>query len=99
MNKADLVASWAALGDARPGFDEYEREMTRPYRSNPYGFINFSDIADMLFREEGCWMYFKLRHAFYSRRVAQLKAAERRPRYYAAENARRRALADERLFL
>ena len=96
MNKADLVASWAALGDARPGFDEYEREMTRPYRSNPYGFINLSDIADMLFREEYCWMYFKLRHAFYSRRVAQLKAAERRPRYYVAENARRRALADER---
>ena len=38
----------------------------------------------------------RLRYLICSRHVAKLKAAERRPRHYAAENERRRALAAER---
>ena len=41
-------------------------------------------------------MYLRAFRRDCSRRVARLKAAERRPRYYAAENERRRALAAER---
>ena len=96
MNKAKLVRSWAALGEAKPSFDEYERAMTRPVRMTPCGFVDAMEILDWVFREENCWAYFKLRHALCSRRVARLKAAERRPRYYATENERRRALAAER---
>ena len=96
MNKAKLVRSWAALGEAKPSFDEYERAMTRPVRMTPCGSVDAMEIIDWVFREENCWAYFKLRHALYSRRVARLKAAERRPRYYATENERRRALAAER---
>jgi hypothetical protein len=96
MNKARLVRSWAALGEARPSFDEYERAMTRPVRTNQYGYVSAMEIYDWVFREECCWSYFRLRHRLCSRRVAQLKAAERRPRYYATENERRRALASER---
>ena len=91
MNKAKLVRSWAALGEARPSFDEYERAMTRPVRMNQYGYVSAMEIYDWVFREECCWSYFRLRHKLCSRRVAQLKAAERRPRYYATENERRRA--------
>ena len=96
MNKAKLVKSWAALGEARPSFDEYERAMTRPVRTNQYGYVSAMEIYDWVFREECCWSYFRLRHRLCSRRVARLKAAERRPRYYATENERRRALAAER---
>lgn len=96
MNKAKIVRSWAALGEARPGYDEYERAMTRPVRVNRYGFVGALDILDWVFREDFCWEYFRLRHILCSRRVAKLKATERRPRYYAAENERRRALAAER---
>ena len=96
MNKAKLVRSWAALGEARPSFDEYERAMTRPVRTNQYGYVSAKEIYDWVFREECCWSYFRLRHRLCSRRVAQLKAAERRPKYYASENERRRALAAER---
>ena len=96
MNKAKLVRSWAALGEARPSFDEYERAMTRPVRTNQYGYVSAMEIYDWVFREECCWSYFRLRHRLCSRRVARLKAAERRPRYYATENERRRALAAER---
>ena len=96
MNKAKLVRSWAALGEARPSFDEYEWAMTRPVRLTPCGSVDAMEFLGWVFREENCWAYFKLRHAFCSRRVARLKAAERRPRYYAAENERRRALAAER---
>ena len=96
MNKAKIVKSWAALGSARPSFDEYERTMTRPMRMTPCGSVSAVEICDWVFREENCWAYFKLRHRLCSRRVARLKAAERRPRYYASENERRRALAAER---
>ena len=96
MNKAKIVRSWAALGEARPSFDEYERAMTRPMRMTPCGSVYAMEIIDWVFREENCWLYFKLRHALCSRRVARLKAAERRPRYYESENERRRALAAER---
>ena len=96
MNKAKIVKSWAALGDARPSYGEYERAMTRPVRMNRYGFVDAMEILDWAFREDFCWDYFRFRHFLCSRRVARLKAAERRPRYYAAENERRRALAAER---
>ena len=96
MNKAKIVKSWASLGDARPKYDEYERAMTRPVRMNRYGFVDAMEILDWVFREDLCSEYFRLRHWLCSRRVAKLKAAERRPRYYAAENERRRALAAER---
>ena len=96
MNKAKLVRSWVALGEARPSFDEYERAMTRPVRMNQYGYVSAMEIYNWVFREECCWSYFRLRHKLCSRRVARLKAAERRPRYYATENERRRALAAER---
>ena len=39
MKKAKIVRSWAALGEARPGYDGYERAMTRPVRVNRYGFV------------------------------------------------------------
>ena len=96
MNKAKIVKSWASLGDARPNYDEYERAMTRPVRMNRYGFVDAMEILDWVFREDFCSEYFRLRHWLCSLRVAKLKAAERRPRYYAAENERRRALAAER---
>jgi len=96
MNKAKLVRSWAALGEARPRFDEYEWAMTRPVRLTPCGSVDAMEFLGWVLREENCWTYFKLRHALCSRRVARLKAAERRPRYYASENERRRALAAER---
>ena len=96
MNKAKIVKSWASLGDARPNYDEYERAMTRPVRMNRYGFVDAMEILDWVFREDLCSEYFRLRHWLCSLRVAKLKAAERRPRYYAAENERRRALAAER---
>ena len=96
MNKAKLVRSWAALGEAKPSFDEYERAMTRPMRITPCGSVDAMEFFDWVFREENCWAYFRLRYKLCSRRVARLKAAERRPRYYAAENERRRALAAER---
>ena len=96
MNKAKIVKSWASLGDARPNYDEYERAMTRPVRMNRYGFVDAMEILDWVFREDLCSEYFRLRHWLCSLRVAKLKAVERRPRYYAAENERRRALAAER---
>ena len=96
MNKAKIVKSWASLGDARPKYDEYERAMTRPVRMNRYGFVDAMEILDWVFREDLCSEYFRLRHWLCSLRVAKLKASERRPRYYEAENERRRALAAER---
>ena len=96
MKKEKILESWVALGDARPRFDEYEREMRRPLRINRYGFVDAIDLLAWLFREEDGYTYHKLRHALCSRHIAQAKAAERRPKYYEAENARRRALAAER---
>ena len=96
MDKAKIVRSWASLGDARPSYGEYERAMTRPVRLNKLGCVDAMELLDWVFREENCWEYYRLRHVFGSLRVAKLKAAERRPRYYAAENERRRALAAER---
>ena len=81
MNKAKIVKSWASLGDARPNYDDYERAMTRPVRMNRYGFVDAMEILDWVFREDLCSEYFRLRHWLCSRRVAKLKAAERRPRY------------------
>ena len=96
MNKAKIVKSWASLGDARPSYDEYERAMTRPVRLNKVGGVDAIELLGWVFREDSCWEYYRLKHFFSSIRIAKLKAAERRPKYYAAENERRRALAAER---
>ena len=61
MDKSKIVRSWAALGPARPGFDEYERAMTRPMRMTPCGSVSAVEICDWVFREENCWAYFKLK--------------------------------------
>ena len=95
MDKAKIVRLWAELGEARPSYEEFERTMTRPVRMNKYGFVDAIEILDWAFRDVNCCDYFRLRHLLCSRHVAKLKAAERRPRYYAAENERRRALAAE----
>ena len=60
------------------------------------GFLRFGDVYEYLTRGEYWWMYLRAFRRDCSRRVARLKAAERRPRYYEAENERRRALAAER---
>ena len=96
MNKAKIVKSWASLGDARPRFGDFEDYMNRPMGCGPYGFLRLGDVYEYLTRGEYWWMYLRAFRRDCSRRVAKLKAVERRPRYYAAENERRRALAAER---
>lgn len=96
MKKEKILKAWMALGDAKPSYAEYERKMTAPASTNQYGYVSALQIIGWIFREEDLWMHYKLKHAFSAKRVAQLKAAERRPKYYAAENERRRALAAER---
>ena len=96
MKRAKLVKMWADLGDARPRFGDFEDYMNRPMRRGPHGFLRFGDVCEYLTRGEYWWMYLRAFRMDCSRRVAKLKAVERRPRYYAAENERRRALAAER---
>ena len=96
MKRAKILKMWAALGDERPSLGEFEEYMNRPMSCGPYGIIRCGDILDYFSRGEFWWMYLNVRYRHYSRRVARLKAAERRPKYYAAENERRRSLAVER---
>ena len=96
MKRAKTVKMWSELGDARPRLGDFEDYMNRPMRRGPYGFLRFGDVYEYLTRGEYWWMYLRAFRRGCSRRVARLKAAERRPRYYAAENERRRALAAER---
>ena len=96
MKRAKIVKMWAELGDERPRFGDFEDYMNRPMNRGPYGFIRAGDVFEFLTRGDFWWMYLDARRRDCSRRVAKLKAAERRPRYYAAENERRRALAAER---
>ena len=96
MKRAKTVKMWAELGDARPRFGDFEDYMNRPMGCGPYGIIRAWDVFEYLTRGEYWWMYLRAFRRDCSRRVAKLKASERRPRYYAAENERRRALAAER---
>ena len=96
MKRAKIVKMWAELGDERPRFGDFEDYMNRPMNCGPHGFIRAGDVLEYLTRGDFWWMYLDARRRDCSRRVAQLKAAERRPRYYAAENERRRTLAAER---
>ena len=96
MKRAKIVKMWAELGDERPRFGDFEDYMNRPMNRGPYGFIRAGDVFEFLTRGDFWWMYLDARRRDCSRRVAKLKAAKRRPRYYAAENERRRALAAER---
>ena len=96
MKRAKIVKMWARLGDERPRFGDFEDYMNRPMNRGPYGFVRAGDVFEYLTRGDFWWMYLDARRRDCSRRVAKLKAAERRPRYYAAENERRRALAAER---
>jgi hypothetical protein len=90
MKKEKILKAWMALGDAKPSYAEYERKMTAPASTNQYGYVSALQIIGWIFREEDLWVHYKLKHAFSAKRVAQLKAAERRPKYYAAEKAFRR---------
>ena len=96
MKRSEIVKMWAELGDERPRLGDFEDYMNRPMGSGPYGFVRAWDVFEYLTRGEYWWMYLDAQRRRCSRRVAKLKAAERRPRYYAAENERRRALAAER---
>ena len=96
MKRAKTVKMWAELGDARPRFGDFEDYMNRPMNCGPHGFLRLGDVYGYLTRGEYWWMYLRAFRRDCSRRVARLKAAERRPRYYEAENERRRALAAER---
>ena len=96
MKRAKIVKMWAELGDERPRLGDFEDYMNRPMNRGPYGFIRAGDVFEFLTRGDFWWMYLDARRRDCSRRVAKLKAAERRPKYYAAENERRRALAAER---
>ena len=96
MKRAKIVKMWAELGDERPRFGDFEDYMNRPMDCGPYGIIRAGDVLEYLTRGDFWWMYLDARRRACSLRVAKLKAAKRRPRYYAAENERRRALAAER---
>ena len=96
MKRSKIVKMWAELGSERPSFGDFENYMNRPMSSGPYGFVRCGDILEYFLRGEFWWMYLDVRRRQCSKRVARLKAAERRPKYYAAENERRRGLAAER---
>ena len=96
MKRAKIVKMWAELGDERPRLGDFEEYMNRPMGCGPYGFIRAWDVFEYFTRGEYWWMYLDAQRRCCSRRVAKLKASERRPRYYEAENERRRALAVER---
>ena len=96
MKRSKIVKMWSELGDERPSLGDFENYMNRPMSRGPYGFVRCGDILDYFMRGEFWWMYLDVRRRQCSKRVARLKAAERRPKYYAAENERRRALAAER---
>ena len=96
MKRAKIVKAWAELGDERPRLGDFEDYMNRPMGCGPYGIVRAWDVFERLTRGDCWWMYLDVRRRHCSLRVAKLKAAERRPRYYAAENERRRALAAER---
>jgi len=96
MKRAKTVKMWTELGDERPRLGDFEDYMNRPMYCGPYGFLRLGDVYEYLTRGEYWWMYLRAFRRDCSRRVAKLKASERRPRYYEAENERRRALAAER---
>ena len=60
------------------------------------GFFDGEELACILFRDAGYYAYIDFMRRASGRRVSRLKAYVRRPSYYDAENARRRALAAER---
>lgn len=60
------------------------------------GFLDGEELLCAIFRDAGYYAYLDFVRHESGRRVSRLKAAVRRPSYYAAENARRRALAAER---
>ena len=60
------------------------------------GFFDGEEFVCILFGDAGYYAYLDYMRRESGRRVSRLKAAVRRPSYYAAENARRRALAAER---
>ena len=60
------------------------------------GFFEGEEFALIVMRDMGYYAYLDFMRRESGRRVSRLKAYVRRPSYYAAENARRRALAAER---
>ncbi|MBR4259343.1 MAG: hypothetical protein IKQ17_09955 [Kiritimatiellae bacterium] len=73
-------------------------EMTDGYavRWRRDGFFEGEEFALIVLRDMGYYAYLDFMRRESGRRVSRLKAHVRRPSYYAAENARRRALAAER---
>ncbi|MGN0834080.1 MAG: hypothetical protein ACI4RD_10610 [Kiritimatiellia bacterium] len=60
------------------------------------GFFVGEELLCVLFRDAGYYAYLDFMRRESGKSVSRLKASVRRPSYYAAENARRRALASER---
>ena len=60
------------------------------------GFFEGEEFALIVLRDMGYYAYLDFMRRESGRRVSRLKGYVRRPSYYAAENARRRALAVER---
>jgi len=60
------------------------------------GFFEGEEFSLIVMRDMGYYAYLDFMRRESGRRVSRLKAYVRRPSYYAAENARRRALAAER---
>ena len=60
------------------------------------GFFEGEEFALIVLRDAGYYAYLDFMRRESGRSVSHLKACVRRPSYYAAENARRRALAAER---
>ena len=73
-------------------------EMTDGYavRWRRDGFFEGEEFALIVLRDMGYYAYLDFMRRESGRNVSRLKACVRRPSYYAAENARRRALAAER---
>jgi hypothetical protein len=81
---------------ARQFADLYELSEGQSARWKRDGFFEGEEFWLALFRDPGYFAYIDFMRRKSSQKVAKVKASVRRPHYYAAENERRRRLADER---
>lgn len=96
MKKSDIIKEWVSLGPGKPTFSAFEYQMTKPIQPNRYGVIDIFGLFDLMCKNDNYLLYLKLAQKLSSSTVAKAKAAVRRPKYYAAENERRRSLARSR---
>lgn len=96
MKKSDIIKEWVSLGPGKPTFSAFEYQMTKPIQPNRYGVIDIFGLFDLMCKNDNYLLYLKLAQKLSSSTVAKAKAAVRRPKYYAAENERRRSLARNR---